>query len=84
MTADHSSPAPARSKPPKPFPDFPSSRTPPGSALRRFAFDARFIPRPVTFGPECARPNKRPLHLERARKGLRMFESAGVRPITAG
>jgi integrase len=47
----------------------------------RYADDAGLIDRPVRFGPGFARPSKKTLRLERARKGVRMFEAAELRRI---
>jgi integrase len=45
----------------------------------KYAVDAELIDRPVRFGPGFARPSKKTMRLERARKGPRMFEAEEIR-----
>jgi hypothetical protein len=47
----------------------------------KHALDAKLIDKPVHFGPGFARPSKKTLRLERARKGLRMYEANELRRI---
>jgi integrase len=47
----------------------------------KHALDAELIDRPVRFGAGFARPSKKTMRLERAKKGLRMFEAAELRRI---
>jgi integrase len=49
----------------------------------KHAVDAGLIERPVRFGPGFARPSRKTLRLERARKGLRMFEAEELRRMLA-
>jgi integrase len=49
----------------------------------KHALDAGLIERPVRFGPGFARPTKKVMRLERARKGPRMFEAGELRRILA-
>jgi integrase len=52
----------------------------------KYAFEAGLLDKPVRFGPGFARPSKKTIRLERARKGPRMFEAAELHKIltTAG
>lgn len=54
--------------------------------LFKHAYDNRLVDRPVHYGPEFKRPEKKVLRLARAAKGPRMFEAADLRNIieTAG
>jgi integrase len=45
----------------------------------KHALEAELIDRPIRFGPGFARPSKKTLRLERARKGPRMFEAEEIR-----
>jgi integrase len=47
----------------------------------KFGFDVGLMPSPMRFGPGFARPSKKTIRLERARKGPRMFEAAELRRI---
>jgi integrase len=47
----------------------------------KHAFDSGLIDTPTRFGPGFARPSKKTMRLERAKKGLRMFEAAELRRI---
>lgn len=47
----------------------------------KFGADAALMDRPIQFGPGFARPSKRTLRVERAKKGLRMFEAADLRRL---
>jgi integrase len=47
----------------------------------KHALDAELIDRPVRFGAGFARPSKKTMRLERAKKGLRMFEASELRRI---
>jgi integrase len=47
----------------------------------KHAFDSGLIDRPVRFGPGFARPSKKVLRLQRAQKGIRMFEAEELRCI---
>jgi integrase len=47
----------------------------------KFGFDAGLLATPMRFGPGFARPSKKTIRLERARKGLRMFEANELRRI---
>jgi integrase len=47
----------------------------------KHALDAELIDRPVRFGAGFARPSKKTMRLERAKKGLRMFEAEELRRI---
>jgi integrase len=49
----------------------------------KHAFDADLIDRAVRFGPGFARPSKKVLRLERARRGPRMFEAEEIRRMLA-
>jgi integrase len=55
-------------------------------SMFKLALDDGLIDRPVRFGQGFARPSKKVLRLERAKKGPRMFEAADVRRLldTAG
>src|SRR5262249_9608175 len=46
-----------------------------------YAFKNGLLDKPVLFGDLFKRPNKKTLRKERAKKGLRMFESAELRKI---
>jgi integrase len=50
-------------------------------SIFKHALDARLISRPIHFGPGFARPSKKTLRLERAKKGPRMFEAEELRRI---
>ncbi len=50
----------------------------------RYADLAGLIDRPIRFGPGFARPSKKTIRLERARKGPRMFEAAEIRTLVEG
>jgi len=50
-------------------------------SLFKYGDDAGLIGRPMRFGPGFARPSKKTLRLERARKGPRMFEAAELRRV---
>jgi integrase len=45
----------------------------------KYAFDAMLVDTPVRFGPGFARPSKKVMRLNRARKGVRMFEAEEIR-----
>jgi integrase len=45
----------------------------------KFGYDAELMAAPMRFGPGFARPSKKTLRLERARKGPRMFEAEEIR-----
>jgi integrase len=45
----------------------------------KHAYDSNLIASPVRFGPGFKRPSKKTLRLERAAKGLRMFEAEEIR-----
>ncbi len=47
----------------------------------KHALDAGLMDTPMRFGPGFARPSKKTMRLERARKGLRMVEAAKLRAI---
>src|SRR5206468_9305011 len=47
----------------------------------KYGYDAELIPVPVRFGPGFARPTKKTLRLNRARKGSKMFEAEELRRI---
>ncbi len=49
----------------------------------KHAFEAGLIDKPVRFGPGFKRPSKKVLRLERAGKGLRMFEAEEIRRLLA-
>lgn len=49
----------------------------------KFAYDAELLATPMRFGPGFARPTKKTLRLERAKKGSRMFEANELRTILA-
>ena len=49
----------------------------------KHSFDAELIDRPIRFGPGFARPTKKTMRLERAKKGSRMFEADELRRILA-
>jgi integrase len=49
----------------------------------KHAFDADLIPTPIRFEPGFARPSKKVLRLERARRGPRMFEAEEIRRMLA-
>ncbi len=49
----------------------------------KYAFEAGLIDKLMRFGPGFARPTKKTLRLERARKGPRMFEAGELRRILA-
>jgi integrase len=49
----------------------------------KHAFDMGLIATPMRFGPGFARPSKKTIRLERARKGPRMFEAGELRRILA-
>jgi integrase len=49
----------------------------------KHALDAGLIDRPVRFGPGFARPSKKTLRLERAKKGLKMYEAGELRRMIA-
>jgi hypothetical protein len=53
-------------------------------SLFNYADDAGLIDRPMRFGPGFARPSKKTLRLERARKGPRMFEAAWLEIAVLG
>jgi integrase len=50
----------------------------------RFALLSELIDKPMNFGPGFARPSKKTLRLERAKKGLRMFEADELRAMIDG
>lgn len=50
----------------------------------KYGVDAELLERPVSYGPGFARPTKKTLRLERAKKGLRMFEAEEVRDLIGG
>jgi integrase len=50
----------------------------------RFALLSELIDKPVNFGPGFARPSRKTLRLERAKKGLRMFEADELRSLIGG
>jgi integrase len=47
----------------------------------KFAAETKLIDRPMQFGPGFARPSKKTLRLERAKKGTQMFEAEELRRI---
>jgi integrase len=47
----------------------------------KHGFDTGMIPTPMRFGPGFARPSKKTMRLERAKRGIRMFEAAEIRRI---
>src|SRR5262249_531266 len=49
----------------------------------KYAFEADLIDRPMRFGPGFARPTKKTVRLERAKKGPRMFEATELPRILA-
>jgi integrase len=49
----------------------------------KHALEAGLIDRPVRFGPGFARPSKKTLRLERAKKGIKMYEAGEMRLIIA-
>ncbi len=50
----------------------------------KYGLEAELLSTPVRFGPGFARPSKKTLRLERAKKGLRMFEAHEVRTLING
>jgi integrase len=52
-------------------------------SIFKFAFDDGKISRPVLFGTTFKKPTRKALRIERAKKGLRMFESAEIRTLLA-
>jgi integrase len=52
-------------------------------SLFKYAMDNGLIDRPVRYGQGFARPSKKTLRLERAKKGPRMFEAEEIRRILA-
>lgn len=52
-------------------------------SLFKYAYEAGLIERPMRFGPGFARPSKKTLRLERAKKGPCMFEAEELRRILA-
>jgi integrase len=50
-------------------------------SIFKHALEAGLIDKPVRFGPGFARPTKKTMRLERARKGPRMFEAHELRRI---
>jgi integrase len=47
----------------------------------RYGLEAELLSTPVRFGPGFARPSKKTLRLDRAKKGLRMFEAHEIRQM---
>lgn len=47
----------------------------------KHGFDVGLIDTPMRFGPGFARPSKKTMRLDRAKKGLRMFEAEQIRRI---
>jgi integrase len=47
----------------------------------KYAADSDLIREPMRFGPDFARPSKKTMRLERAKKGLRMFEADELRRL---
>jgi integrase len=45
----------------------------------KYGFDTGLMPTPMRFGPRFARPSKKPVRLNRACKGPRMFEALEIR-----
>jgi hypothetical protein len=50
----------------------------------RFAYDANLITAPVRFGPGFTKPSLNTMRLNRAKKGLKMFEAEQVRAVEGG
>ncbi|VTR96134.1 site-specific recombinase : Uncharacterized protein OS=Blastopirellula marina DSM 3645 GN=DSM3645_10342 PE=4 SV=1: Phage_integrase [Gemmata massiliana] len=50
----------------------------------KYGYDSELLAAPLRFGPGFARPTKKTLRLERAKKGPRMFEAAEVRALING
>lgn len=49
----------------------------------KFGYEAGLLAAPMRFGPGFARPTKKTIRLERARKGPRLFEAAELRRLLA-
>lgn len=47
--------------------------------LFKYVYEAGLLDRPMRYGPGFKRPSRKTLRIERAKKGLRMFEAAEVR-----
>lgn len=47
----------------------------------KFAYDATLIDKPVRFGPQFKKPSRKVMRLNRAKKGLRMFEADALRTL---
>ena len=50
----------------------------------KYGLDADLLDRAVNFGPGFARPSKKTLRLERAKKGPQMYEATEVRALVGG
>lgn len=50
-------------------------------SIFKFGFESGLIERPLRFGPGFKRPSAKTLRIERAKKGLRMFEAADLQTI---
>src|SRR5262245_58283823 len=50
----------------------------------KYGYDAELIDAPTRFGPGFARPTKKTLRLERARRGPKMFEADEIRTLVDG
>jgi integrase len=52
-------------------------------SIFKHGFDTGMMTTPMRFGPGFARPSKKTMRLERAKRGIRMFEAAELRRIIA-
>lgn len=50
----------------------------------KYGYEGELLDAPVRFGPGFARPKKKTLRLEKARRGPKMFEAAEVRMLVSG
>ncbi len=50
----------------------------------KYGYDAELMGRPMRFGPGFARPSKKTMRLDRAKKGPRMFEADEIRRMLGG
>ncbi|MBA4192659.1 MAG: hypothetical protein C0467_32225 [Planctomycetaceae bacterium] len=50
----------------------------------KYAYDLEMIPTPVRFGPGFARPTKKTLRLDKAKRGPKMFEAEEIRRMVNG
>jgi integrase len=53
-------------------------------SIFKYGLEAELLSNPIRFGPGFTRPSKKTLRLERAKKGLRMFEAQEIRMMLDG